>query len=115
MYHVWVTLIFFNFVNRLFCLVVSFCPSDCNLAFRKYYSLNSNVIVTYGYDCENGVHECVKTMLIFAGFPAHDKFTAKSDLLQSIALSHSYKCTFYYKEACISCYNMRFVSELIFV
>ncbi len=21
----------------------------------KYYSLNSNVIVTYGYDCENGV------------------------------------------------------------
>ncbi len=31
-----------------------------------------------------------KTMLIFAGFPALDKFTAKSDLLQSIALSRSY-------------------------
>ena len=81
----------------------------------KYYSLNSNVIVTYGYDCENGVDESVKTMLIFPGFPVLDKFTAKSDLLQSIALSRSYKCTFYYKEACISCYNMRFASELIFV
>ncbi len=31
----------------------------------KYYSLNSNVIVTYGYDCENGVDESVKTMLVF--------------------------------------------------
>ncbi len=27
----------------------------------KYYSLNSNVIVTYGYDCENGVDESVKS------------------------------------------------------
>ncbi len=26
----------------------------------KYYSLNSNVIVTYGYDCENGVDESAK-------------------------------------------------------
>ena len=32
--------------------------------YPKYYSLNSNVIVTYGYDCENGVDESVKTMLI---------------------------------------------------
>ena len=77
--------------------------------------LNSNVIVTHGYDCENAVDECLKTMLLLAGFPALDKFTAKSDLLQSVALSRSYKCTFYYKEAFISCYNMRFVSELIFV
>ncbi len=81
----------------------------------KYYSLNSNVIVTYGYDCENGVDESVKTMLIIPGFPVLEKFTAKSDLQQSIALSHSYKCTFYYKEACISCYNMTFALELIFV
>ncbi len=73
------------------------------------------MIVTYGYDCENGVDECVKTMLIFTGFPSLDKFTAKSDLLQSIALSRSYKCTFYSEEVYISCYNMSFVSELIFV
>ncbi len=94
-------------------LLHRFCCWDqlCRLKWinHKYSSLNWNAIVTYGYDCENGVDECVKIMLTFAGFPA------KSDLLQSIALYRSYKCTFYFKEACTSCYNMRFDSKLVFV
>ncbi len=44
------------------------CNKSKTCSLQKYYSLNSNVIVTYGYDCENGVDESVKTTLIFPGF-----------------------------------------------
>ncbi len=37
------------------------CARILPMTVPKYYSLNSNVIVTYGYDCANGVDESIKS------------------------------------------------------
>ena len=74
----WLTKYFYMMVRRLPACIIGDLSAEYERSLRtashkilclyhKYYSLNSNMIVTYGYDCENGVDECVKTMLIFAG------------------------------------------------
>ncbi len=48
--------------------------SELHISFQhKYSSLNWNVIVTYGYDCENGVDECVKQCWNISILPRHRK------------------------------------------